>query len=335
MGSLKYEISQHCKELIKAERIAAETARERIEQLESQQKNISTKLRKEARVPTDQSWRNYLHHTIKFGEWCKETYHSRHFEDCREHIGDYLKYLEAQGKTAHTIHTYLAGVCRVYEAPLQDIKDKPKRVIAETVRSRGEKAVDSRSDAKREASPRLYDFATRVGCRRREYGHLRKNDFVIDESGYPCVRIKRGKGGKYQEQRLLPEDVLFVQAYFNGSEDYMFTKRELANKIDLHHLRALKAQRSYDYYLKHLETEPGYRDQLLREVKARWAKYNKRTFKEEYCEGYYEVRGANRKLAEDLGRPIRYDKLAVMAVSIFHLSHWRVNVAITNYLLAY
>ena len=93
-----------------------------------------------------------------------------------------------------------------------DSINKPKRVVANNTRSRGVKAVDSRSDAQPEASPRLYDFAKLIGIRRDEYKHLRKNDFVYDESGYLCVRVKQGKGGKYQEQRIAPEDVDFVRS---------------------------------------------------------------------------------------------------------------------------
>ena len=38
--------------------------------------------------------------------------------------------------------------------------------------------------------------------------------------------------------------------------------------------------------------------------------------------------------AEKNGLPVVYDRLAVMAVSVFHLSHWRCDVTVDNYLLA-
>ena len=49
--------------------------------------------------------------------------------------------------------------------------------------------------------------------------------------------------------------------------------------------------------------------------------------------GEYIIAGMNRKLAEFYHYQMRFDRLAVMAVTVFHLSHWRVNVAINSYLL--
>lgn len=310
MGSLKYEIAQKCKKLQQTE----ETAR--------------------GRQATAKSWRTYMDSAIHFGQWCKTTYGCRHFEDCLEYIQAYSDWLIEQGKSASTIHSYLAGICRVYEIPLGKIQ-KPKRIVSENSRSRGKKAVDERRDAGREASPRLYDFASTVGIRRAEYARLRGSDLLYDESGYLCVQVRRGKGGKYQLQRVLPGDEMFVRSYFEGSESLVFTKAELDNKIDLHHLRAMQAQRAYRYYADRLRVEPTYRARLEREIKARWQKYNRHRWRQHEFEGVYKLRGANRELARKLGRPTEYDRLAIMATSVFHLSHWRCDVTVSNYLLAY
>lgn len=112
MGSLKYEIAQRCKELMQTETSAG------------------------GKQATEKSWRTYLDAAVKYGEWCKRTYRCRHFVDCREHIQAYSDWLVEQGKSASTIHTYLAGVCRVYEVPLDKVQ-KPKRVTSQNTRSRG------------------------------------------------------------------------------------------------------------------------------------------------------------------------------------------------------
>ena len=275
----------------------------------------------------------YKNHAIKFGEWCKAEYQCQTPEDCLPYLQNYTDWLIAQGKSPSTIHTYLAGVCRWFEIPLDSI-DKPKRVVANNTRSRGIKALDSRSDAQREASPQLYDFALAVGIRRNEYKRLRKNDFVYDESGYPCVRVRRGKGGKYQEQRIAVEDVDFVRSYFDASDDKVFSGEEMKNKIDLHHLRALRAQRAYHDYLSCLENDPDYREQLTEEVRRRWKRLCSKRWNSKQVEGSYYIRGNSRRLALAHGLPVKYDRLAVMAVSVFHLSHWRCDVTVANYLLA-
>lgn len=303
MGSLKYEIAQKCKKLQQTE----ETAR--------------------GRQATAKSWRTYMDSSIKFGEWCKRRYRCRHFTDCRPHIQDYAYWLAQQGKSPSTIHSYLAGICRVYEISLDKIQ-KPKRVTSKNTRSRGEKPVDKRTDATRDASPRLHDFAAAVGIRRAEYARLRGNDLIYDESGYLCIQVRRGKGGKYQLQRILPGDEIFVKSYFTGTEDFIFSRTELVNKIDLHHLRAVQAQRAYFYYTDRLRKESGYREQLEIEIKARWRKYNKRRWKQCDFGGIYKLRGANKELARRLGRPVEYDRLAVLATSVYHLSHWRCDVII-------
>ena len=47
----------------------------------------------------------------------------------------------------------------------------------------------------------------------------------------------------------------------------------------------------------------------------------------------YRLRGRNRELAIAAGFPTEYDRLALMAVSIYHLSHWRNDVSVANYIL--
>ena len=281
----------------------------------------------------DGSAKMYKDHAVKFGEWCKAEHQCKTPEDCLPYLQDYADWLIACGKSPNTIHTYLAGVCRWFDIPLDSIS-KPKRVVADNTRSRGAKAVDSRSDAQREASPRLYDFAKLVGIRRDEYKHLCGDDLVVDESGYLCVRVKQGKGGKYQEQRIAPEDVDFIRSYFDGSTNNVFSKVEMKNKIDLHHLRALRAQRAYHDYLARLENDPDYRAQLTEEVRRRWGRLCGKRWDPKRVEGNYSIRGNNRQLALAHGLPIKYDRLAVMAVSVFHLSHWRCDVTVANYLLA-
>ena len=47
----------------------------------------------------------------------------------------------------------------------------------------------------------------------------------------------------------------------------------------------------------------------------------------------YVLRGKNREKAVSLGKPVTYNRLAMMMVSVFHLSHWRLDVTSVNYLV--
>lgn len=291
-----------------------------------------------------QTEKQYRNHAIKFANWCKEQYGCRTLDECSAHIQDYADFLVAQGKSPSTIHTYLAGICRICDVPLADIQ-KPIRVVAENTRSRGMKAVDERKDAGREASPRLYDFAVIVGIRRNEYLHLTPDDLVFDDFGHPCVLVRKGKGGKRQLQRILPDELPAIKAVFDNPADagHLFSKAEINNKIDLHHLRALRAQKMYRYYLDKIENEHGYRAQLINEIRHVWEHddearkengYKAKRWSDMKVTGNYILRGNNRKLAKKHGLPLQYDRLALLAVSIFHLSHWRHDVTVANYLLA-
>lgn len=319
--------------------------KQKYKNLKYQIKEVGLARLEKANVPMlTQTEKQYRNHAIKFANWCKEQYGCRMLDECSTHVQDYADFLVAQGKSPSTIHTYLAGICRICGVPLSDIQ-KPLRVVAENTRSRGMKAVDSRTDSSREASPRLYDFAQVVGIRRAEYLHLTPDDLVFDDFGHPCILIRKGKGGKRQLQRILPEELPAIKVVFDApaDEQHLFSRDELKNKIDLHHLRAQRAQKMYRYYLDRIETETGYRAQLISEIRHIWEQddearksngYRAKRWSDMKVTGQYILRGNNRKLAKKHGLPLQYDRLALLAVSIFHLSHWRHDVTVANYLLA-
>ena len=319
--------------------------KQKYKNLKYQIKEVELARLEKANVPMlTQTEKQYRNHALKFANWCKEQYGCRTLDECSAHIQDYADFLVVQGRSPSTIHTYLAGICRICGVPLADIQ-KPIRVVAENTRSRGMKAVDERKDAGREASPRLYDFAVIVGIRRNEYLHLTPDDLVFDDFGHPCVLVRKGKDGKRQLQRILPDELPAIKAVFDNPADagHLFPKAEINNKIDLHHLRALRAQKMYRYYLDKIENEHGYRAQLINEIRHVWEHddearkengYKAKRWSDMKVTGNYILRGNNRKLAKKHGLPLQYDRLALLAVSIFHLSHWRHDVTVANYLLA-
>lgn len=319
--------------------------KQKYKNLKYQIKEVELARLEKANIPMlTQTEKQYRNHAIKFANWCKEQYGCRMLEKCSAHVQDYADFLVAQGKSPSTIHTYLAGICRICGVPLADIQ-KPLRVVAENTRSRGMKAVDSRTDSSREASPRLYDFACIAGIRRAEYLHLTPEDLAEDDFGNPCILVRKGKGGKRQLQRILPEELPAIKAVFGNpaTPEHLFSKSEMSNKIDLHHLRALRAQQMYRYYLDKIENTPGYREQLITEIRHTWEHddearkengYKAKRWSDMKVTEQYILHGNNRKLAKKHGLPVAYDRLALLAVSIFHLSHWRHDVTVANYLLA-
>lgn len=292
----------------------------------------------------DVTRQQYIRDFKRFVQYCREKHNCRNLEDCKRFIQEYVNYLTDEKQlSASTVHTYLSSICSVYAIQLSRY-DKPIRHCAEYIRGRSQKLYpDSSQDFFKLENQRLYLFQQVVGIRRNELRNLRGNDFVYDESGYPCVRVRNGKGGKFQLQRIKDEDVELVKSYFTSvaSDEKIFTKAELDNHLNLHSLRAASARNYYFYLLYKVRNEPGFREQLEREIKLRWDLYNidKKTdkpkpFDEKLIKGEYIFKGKNRELAIKKGRPIKMDKLCLLATSMMKLSHYRLNVAAVSYMLA-
>ena len=267
----------------------------------------------------------------------------------REQLQKYADHLAASGKSASTVHTYIAGAAHALgsaRGKKYSIKDIsiPRRGVP--TRSRDlSRNVQGRMETEKPENSRLVSFAQMVGLRRDEYRKLDGRSFRPDESGQMCVWV-RGKGGKEQAQRILPRyqsDVAAIMAGVRGKER-LFSKKELNNKIDLHGMRRQLAQEAYDYYSKRISQEPGYREKLIRELEDRWDKMHpqnrpkadakaRKGFQDDIHGTTYVCRGDNARLLRKAGRSVVLDKLAVMAVSVFHLSHWRADVTVKNYLI--
>lgn len=259
----------------------------------------------------------------------------------KELLQAYEKELEAAGYSAATIHRRLAAPCKGIGVSMSEI-EKPKRTSGKITRSRNEKANrQGKREIEDERYSRLVTFQRAVGIRRAELARLTATDLTTDESGYLCVYVAKGKGGKRQLQRLLPEDEGTVLEIFQAADpgQKLFSKEEMQNKIDLHGIRREHAQKAYKYYADRLENEPGYKYELRKELAARYREFhrpgdsNKRFLHDIMNEEPYRLRGENRQKAIEQGKKTEYNRLALMMVSVFCLSHWRADVTITNYLI--
>lgn len=259
----------------------------------------------------------------------------------KELLQAYEKELEAAGYSAATIHRRLAAPCKGIGVSMSEI-EKPKRTSGKITRSRNEKANrQGKREIESEKYNRLVTFQRAVGIRRAELARLTGADLVIDEKGYLCVYVERGKGGKTQLQRILPEDEGTVLEIFQAADpgQKLFSPEEMQNKIDLHGIRREHAQKAYKYYADRLENEPGYKYELRKELAARYREFhrsgdsNKRFLHDIMNEEPYRLRGENRQKAIEQGKETEYNRLALMAISVCHLSHWRLDVTVTNYLI--
>lgn len=257
----------------------------------------------------------------------------------RQVIQQYEKYLEDECYSASTIHTYLAPVCKGLCINMADI-NKPRRSAGLIKRSRDVTAnAQGKAEAEKEEFERLVNVQRALGIRRSELARLTGGDLIKTKNRGMYVRVRRGKGGKYQLQRVLPQHEKTIDRIFKdvGKDENVFSRREMSNKIDLHGMRADVAKEAYDYYSERIKNDSGYADELRAAIYDRYEKYNRNEDYETWRATWdrpdpYVLRGENRINAISHNRPTEYNRLAMMAVSVFHLSHWRLCVTAVNYL---
>lgn len=291
----------------------------------------------------DETRRTFFESFRRFIKYCREIHGCKTAEACKSHVQNYADWLVSRNLSASTVHTYLSGVCLFYGIPMNNIS-KPKRYISYYKRGRSFNGRTERgnNNIDNPKFTKTVEFQRVVGIRRRELANLRKEDFVLDESGQPCVLVRKGKGGKKHRQRILLSDVPFVRSYFDSVSEgeKLFTKEDLKNEISYHSLRAAQARRAYEFYLKMASTPSG-RAELERQVRARWNLCNlkrgektARPLPNKLIYGTYFLRGKTKTFAKEHGLPTQYDKLCTLAVSIFHLAHFRNDVTVQSYFLA-
>ena len=202
--------------------------------------------------------------------------------------------------------------------------------------------MDAQNDLENPKWAYVVDFQRCVGLRREELMRLEGQDLKYDESGYPCVFVRRGKGGKSQFQRILEKDEVFIRSYFENvaPNERIFDEKYFKNDLNFHTLRAEAARAYYNYLLWKMKEDPSYRKKLEQEIRNRWQVMNlnkngkPKAFLNEELYGTYALRGKNRILAKKRGLVLNYDKTALLATSIFKLSHWRNDVTVASYMLA-
>lgn len=308
---------------------------------------LSEKSRDPAHSISDRDTKRTYKAAIKrFCSWTKANGYTRDavLDNPQSYLQQYADNLKARGLSAATIHTYIAPCCKGLNIPMQHIS-KPDRAIRDITRSRGGKNPRGRKDAEKPEYARLVAFQEAVGLRRAELEKLRGED-LQKRDGQLYIVARQGKGGKEQWQKILPKDAGTVAKTFEGikKDEKVFSQEEMKNRIDLHGMRAAHARQTYDYYLTRIKQEPDYRMQLQEDLKAYFrehhdpdheldqAAYNRFCMDMSRNQGIYQMRGEARKLAEEMERPAIYDRVALMAVSVFHLAHWRLDVTICNYL---
>ncbi|HEL2111269.1 TPA: site-specific integrase [Streptococcus suis] len=302
-------------------------------------------------VTNNTSRTSYKRSATRFAKWAKENNIKKISDITEEVLQKYHDDLKNDPKqyTPATLHTYLAPITKAAGINLNRIK-KQKRSSDKIVRGR---QLEANAQGKRQELnslfSRLIEFQKVVGIRRNELKNLKGQDLKYDEYGNCYVLVKRGKGGKKQMQYILPKDIKLVKQTFLGigENEPVFSDKEMNNQINLHALRAQHSRDSYFYYLEKIQENPQMRQafsnllikkweeghQKLKNESTKQYERQRRNFIYDLRAEVYVLRGTNKAKAIASGMPMAYDRLALMAVSVLNLSHWRLSVTVTNYIL--
>ena len=271
---------------------------------------------------------DYIEGNIQFCHFLAKKYYTSYLtlKEAEKHIQEFVDDLKERNRSSNTIHDYLASVCKTfgkymgdYEHPIRHgvcLKDDPTKYNTKL----GEKARD---------------LGLLTGLRRRELGHLKVDDIkFIDCETVHIYSI--GKGGKHN--RTVLKGIVAVEKlkeYISRAEkmnnDFLLTKAEAHVPDGLHYCRAMCAQITYNAVLQEMENDPAKRAKYIQEIKDEFKRCERKL--KENLDKVYRLRGYNREAALSIGKPIVYDRVAAMYVSLFILHHFRTDTTILHYLV--
>ena len=123
----------------------------------------------------------------------------------------------------------------------------------------------------------------------------------------------------------------YIREAEEKGSDSLLTKTEARVPDALHYCRAICSQNTYYTVLKEMENYPSKRAEYIQAIEDEF-KRCKRKLKEN-LDKPYRLRGYNREAALSIGKPVVYDRVAAMYVSLFILHHFRTDTTILHYLV--
>lgn len=236
---------------------------------------------------------SYMKHTGYFVDWCKENYHCKTLEQCREHADEWLQNRTAEGKSAYTLKLERASLAKVYDEPATNFFQTPERNRANITRSRDTAQRDYGFSVERHAD--IINFERATGLRRSELSKVSGADLRYMDDGTPALYVK-GKGGRERLAPIIGEHQSEIVERCEAAGNNRIWA-SVPSHMDVHSYRAQYATAIYRAYARPVSEIP----------------YNERY----YCRG------------EDKGTV--YDKQALLEAS-HALGHNRVSVVAEHYI---
>lgn len=280
------------------------------------------------------TFETYLRVIVMFCLWLVEVMHVSKYitiAQSKQYIQPYIEYRESQGIARTTIRKEVSALCKVCGCHRQMFKITAPRRASMLGRNTPPSVLAFEKKHIIEAT-----YCASVGGRCAEFLKLRGRD-IKEVNGRVYVHIVGGKGGKDQWQLVLPGSEKFIWSVHLsvGPDDLIFDKPSVIKKLSTHRFRRSMAQKMYYFIEDDLKNNPNHRrvyEEALLE-RFREAGVNpankpdmRRLDKRYYAKGNVKQDLISRGIQTD------FDRLALMVVSVFCLSHWRASVAVKSYL---
>lgn len=183
-GTSKYELKQQAKKEYR--QLSAE------ERSCTEQEYINNAIR--GKIYSYNTYDTYAKHNKYFFNFCRENYKCKTLAQCREHVNEWLKKRIDEGISPYTISLEKSAIAKLYQEPVTNFINTPKRERANITRSRNHVLNDNHFSI--EKNKDLVDFCRATGLRRSELARVSADNLVYINDK-PCLKIK-GKGGRYR-----------------------------------------------------------------------------------------------------------------------------------------
>ena len=274
----------------------------------------------------------YCRHVGYFADWLAEEHGLKKItiEECKPYIQEYMNYMERQDYSAYTINLALAAICKATDEKMIDYEHK-QRSVAEITRGTGERKHDAFNNV---MAKETLDANRLLGLRRSQLKNLRASDIREEQHGDRTIVVVEtiGKGKKVNHQIFYDEaEKEAVLKFREGKmpDERIFNQEEFKYDADYHNMRELRCKDVYNRVVVDMKQNPERRAFYQSEIHRLFNEAGKR--RRENLDMPVYARKENRQRLLDAGRPIEYDRTALMFCSVTVTSHWRSSVTFEHY----
>lgn len=212
---------------------------------------------------SSQTLKTYEKEAASFAKYCKAQ-GVKSIDDAKPLVKEYLQASIDSGKSAYTVRTQAAALCKIYQEPASNFIDLPKRERANITRSRLDRPSDRHFSEKK--NQELVNFCRGTGLRRSELQRLTPES-LVKKDGKFYLQIK-GKGGKVRVSPIIgphkKEIVNRIQSTAPGEKVWPRVNRH----ADIHSYRSNYATSLYNSLARNVAVLPASERYVCRKDRA-------------------------------------------------------------------